>query len=162
MTPGGNKIANWLRHGRRFEYTIVAVCFVWFLWIGLGLTRGEPQGTPLLWFFWVYAAIPPLIVSSLAFVFGPALRGLGKRPGSARAAQIDRDPPKVDYRLGFYLLALALGVILALNVAKILLARHVRVGPIVQFLYWDLAILALLIALNEFSIWRKRRHMRHD
>ena len=152
MNSSGNRIGTWFRVGRRFEYSILVLSIAWFLVIGLMLTWGEPPNTPLLWVFWVYAGIPPLIMTVLAFVFGPHVRRNAEKAVSSRSG-----PPKLAARLGFYLLLLVAAVMTWARISKIPLERHVAATPIVHFLFWDLAILAVVIGLNELSIWRKTK-----
>ena len=70
--------------------------------------------------------------------------------------------PKLASRLRLYLVMFALALLVALELARAGVGNHLPGKSVGWLFLGDLAILAIIISLNELSIWRKRRAERPE
>jgi hypothetical protein len=144
------KAGTWLRTGRRLEYTILAVCVTGFLWMAFIILRGAPRDMTVRAILWVYVGLPPLVISVLVFEFGPSLRKYAESKVSGV-----RQPRNLASRLRVYFLVTLVIIFASIRVGGGLVERNIiSVTALLNFFYFDLAILVFYIVSSEVKIWR--------
>ena len=154
MSSGHGNPPEWLRVGHRLELTLLAVCIVTSVVMGLASTLGKPSGTPGLWVGWVFAGGFAFFSSAISLLAAHFV----KRSWTPSQARRRETPPNLSSRLALYFVMLVLAVMLSSRLAQFALSRHMSLTWVLWIFIVDLAILILLVILNEVKVWRKRKN----
>jgi len=140
-------MAPWLHVGKRLEYTVAVFTVAFFFVFGFTLIRGAPGD--MRWILWILAGtfVVPFCLAFLLAGRWVRRRALGSPDPAVGTARV----ASRKTRLLVYL------VMVVVTVPSARVEARAIPTTISRVLLWNFTILAILVAIVEFTEWRKRR-----
>ncbi len=136
----------WIRIGRRLEYTMAAFSIAMYLIPGFILAHRAPAA--IRWFVWLFWAGFVFPFSFAGLLVGWWMRRRALRPNGSSGSANDR---RLTNRLILYVVT---AVVVFRTDPIFAKATHWSLSRI---LFWDFAAFACIAGINEWLIWRKKK-----